>query len=121
MTISSLIQNLIIQKKSKFYQEFQQLESDGVTPIPYVGKELKCIIKESHETDTILHTLTEANGGMIRVDEDTGDFAMSIDADETDITADFAVYDVVAITTADPTAERERMVEGQITYTEGNT
>jgi len=113
--------DLIIEKKAKYYQEFQQLEGDGITPIPYTTKTLKCTIKESYETTTTLHDLTEANGGVIRVDETTGTFAIQIDADQTNVTPDFAVYDIIAMTTTAPTTDIERLIEGKITYTEGVT
>ena len=108
--------DIVIQKGAKFYQEFQFVQDD-LQPISLAGKTLKCMIKESHKSPTVLHTLTEDNGGMIMLDAANGSFAMHIESDETNVTVDYGIYDIITIEDDYPTTEIERIVEGNVTYT----
>ena len=112
--------DLVIQKKAKFYQEFQQVQDD-MRPISLVGKTLKCTVKESFSSSIIIHELTEANQGMVKVDAANGVFGMFIPANQTDVPYDYAVYDIIIQDNMYPTTETERVVEGKITYTKGVT
>ena len=79
-----------------------------------------CVIKESFETETILHTLTEANGGVTVLDDPQGKVGLFIaSADTVAITADFAVYTIVKLDTNFPTLDNERILEGRIIYKKG--
>ena len=84
-----------ISKKARFYQEINLTDLTN-TPVSLVGKTIKCIIKESHNTSTILHTLVEGDGIEV-LDDATGKFAMFIAAEDTDVSADFGVYDVLKV------------------------
>lgn len=116
MTAATL--NLEIEKKAKFYKEMQITLSDG-SGKSLEGKVIYCNIKESTATDTYLFQLTEANGGIIVLDDSEGRFALSIDADETDISADFGVYNVWEETEAEPETEDERVLQGKIVFSKG--
>lgn len=120
MTIPAERVDIIIPKGAKFYLEFQQVQ-DNLEPISLAGKTLKCTIKESHSSPVILHELTEANEGMVKVDEANGIFAMQIPSDKTDIPQDFGVYDIILIDNNYPTVETERVLQGSVTYSKGVT
>ena len=117
MTIVAERVDLVIQKGAKFYQEFQFVQDD-LQPITMVGKTLKCTIKESQKSPLVLHTLTEDNGGMIMLDAAQGSFAMYIEADETNVSVDYGLYDIITIEDDYPTTEIERIIEGKVTYTQ---
>lgn len=112
--------DIVIRKGGKFYIEFQQLQDDG-QPISLAGKTLKGRVKESFNSTVVLHDLTEANGGLVKVDEANGIFGMLIRSDQSNVTADFGVYDIMAIDNAYPTIESEFIVVGKITYEMGVT
>lgn len=112
--------NIEIEKRAKYYQAFD-VTLDDETPVSLVGKTVECKVKESYETTEVLHYLTEANGGILILDDALGKFALVIDADQTNVIPDYGVYDVVIINTSDPTNEIERLLEGKVTYTEGAT
>lgn len=116
--MSAGVFNIEIEKRVKYYQAFD-VELDDTTPVSFVGKTLECKIKESYETDEVLHHLTEANGGIIVIDDANGKFALNINADDTNVVPDYGVYTVVAIDSSDPEDERERLLEGKVTFTEG--
>lgn len=111
--------DLTIEKKARFVKEFQIMLEDGITPKTLVGYLVKCVIKESTATETALHTLTEANGGVEIIDDALGKFKLYIPADETDVSADFARYDIVRIDEAFPDEETDRVIWGHIIYTKG--
>ena len=112
--------DFVIEKKGKFYKEID-LVNQNREPISLVGREVKCIIKESHATETILHTLTEANGGVIVLDDANGLIALFISSTDTDIQADVGVYDIIRLDPLNPTLDNERILEGKITYSKGVT
>lgn len=107
-----------IEKGIKFYKELQLTKEDG-TAKTLVGKEVKCIIKESKETATKLHELTEANGGIEVIDDTNGIFALYIPADDTLVDADFGFYDLLEIDSTYPDTETEKVLYGRITYVKG--
>lgn len=112
--------DLVIRKGGKFYVEFQQVQDD-MTPISLAGKTLKGSVKESLKSPTVLHDLTEANGSLVVVDEANGIFGMLLRSNQTNVTADYGIYDIMAIDDDYPTIESEYVVEGKITYTTGVT
>lgn len=112
--------DLIVRKNSKFYVEFQLAQDDG-TPISLKNKILKCIVKESDKSTTVLHTLTSANGGLPIVDEDNGIFGFLLKSDETGVTVDRGVYDILVVDNDYPTIESECHIFGNITYIAGRT
>lgn len=120
MTIPAERVDITIPKGAKFYQEFQQVQ-DNMVPISLAGKSLKCTIRESYKSPVVLHELTEANGGMIKVDEANGVFAMLIPSDKTNVSCDFGVYDIILIDNLYPTVETERVIQGQVIYSKGVT
>lgn len=109
-----------IEKGAKFYREMN-LTTDANAPVSLVGKTLRCQIKESYETETVLHDLTEANGGIDILDDAVGRFALVIGSTDTKVDADYAVYDILKIDTAFPELDNERVLQGQITYLKGST
>lgn len=120
MSIPPETYDLVIRKGGKFYQEFQQVQDNGV-PISLAGKTLKGRVKESLKSPTVLHELTEANGGVVKVDEANGVFGMLIRSDQSNVAADFGIYDIMLIDNAYPTLESEYVVAGKITYITGVT
>ena len=107
--------DIIVKKGAKFYQEFQFLDDSG-NPVPYTGKTLKGRVLESFKTNNVLHDLTEANGGMVRVNELDGSFAIYLPGNITKVNVDHGFYDVVAIDNAYPTTEIEPFLEGTVSY-----
>lgn len=120
MSIPPERHDLVVRKGGKFYVEFQQVQDD-MTHISLAGKTLKGRVKESLKSPTVLHDLTEANGGLVIVDEANGIFGMLLRSDQTNVTADYGIYDIMAIDDDYPTIESEYIVEGKITYTTGVT
>ena len=120
MSIPPEVYDLVIRKGGKFYQEFQQVQDNGV-PIPLTNKLLKGRVKESLKSPTVLHDLTEENGGMVIVDELNGVFGMLIRSDQSNVAADYGIYDIMAIDKDYPTLESEYLVMGKVTYTTGVT
>lgn len=113
--------DIIINKGAKFYLEMQQVEDDGVTPIPFINCTIECKIRESFKSSIVLHHLTEANGGIIRLSNTEGRFALLIEATNTNIVAEYGVYDVISKDVAYPTREIDRIVQGKVTYSNGVT
>lgn len=109
-----------IEKRAKFYKEFE-LSLANLNAESMVGFEIRCYIKESPNTTTILHTLTEANGGVVILDDPSGKFAIQIASEDTDVDADFAWYDIVKIDSAYPDEETQRLIQGKIKYDAGIT
>lgn len=116
----ALRQDFTIEKGAKFYKEFLLRLADD-TPETLVGYTVACYIKESPNTTTLLHNLTEANGGVIIISDPSADFALSINSEDTIVDVDYAWYDVVKINTEYPDEETVRILEGRITYTPGIT
>lgn len=112
--------DLVIEKRAKFYREINLVYSDG-SPRSLVGKKIKCIIRESYETETALHTLTEANSGIEVLDDALGKVALVIFADNTDVNADYGVYDVIEYDELFPDEEIDRILQGRITYDKGSS
>lgn len=110
--------DFIFEKKAKVYKEIQLKNNDG-TNKSLVGYVVKCIIKESYATDTILFELTEANGGVIVLDDPNASFALAIDADDMDIIAERAVYEVLQIDSNFEDTEITKILKGKITFVEG--
>jgi hypothetical protein len=75
--------DITISRNKKFSKDFQLTEASGV-PKTLVGKKVRMVIKESYETATVLFDLTEANSGIIVVDDAMGQFTANINADDTD-------------------------------------
>lgn len=111
---------LTIYKGVKFYQEFQLLQDDE-SVVSLVGKTLKCTIKESFNAATVLHNLTEANGGVVKVDAANGIFAILITSDLTNVSVSKGVYDIISINDDYPTIETELLIRGAIVYINGVT
>lgn len=109
-----------IEKGAKFYKEFE-LDLADDNPESLVDYEIRCYIKESPNTTTKLHELTEANGGIVVLDDPAGKFAITIPADETNVDADFGWYDIVKIDSNYPDSETTRLLEGRIEYLPGVT
>lgn len=112
--------NIEIEKKVKYYQAFD-IELDDGTPVSLVGKTIECIIKESYETSENIFHLTEANGGILVLNDALGKIALVVPASQTNVVQDYGVFDVVAIGSSNPTVERERILEGKVRFTEGAT
>ncbi len=89
MTAGNL--DFIVEKGAKFSKTLTLEYSNGTTR-DLTGKTMKCVIKESTATDTILFTLTEANGGVEIIDATGGELAIHIDADDTNVAVDYGVY-----------------------------
>ena len=104
--------NLIIPKKAKLYKEFALAQD-------LTDKKIYCNIKESTATDTYLFQLTEANNGIVIVNSTNGDIALSIDADDLDITAKVGVYNIWEETESALDTDDKRLIEGKINFTEG--
>lgn len=107
-----------IEKGAKYFQAFD-IELDDTTPVSLVGKTVECKIKESVETETNIFHLTEANGGILILDDANGRLAVSIDADLTGVEPDYGVYSLYIVTTADPEDEIEHLLYGKVTFMEG--
>lgn len=120
MTIEPENYPLTIYKGGKFYVEFQLQDDDGL-PISLVGKSLKCRIKESEKSSSVLFDLTIANGGMIITDAANGIFAILITSDVSNVEADRGIYDVLQIDDSYPTLESEYVLRGKVTFIKGIT
>lgn len=105
-----------VQKGAKFYQEFQ-LTEDGTVPISLEGHKLECTIKQSYNASVNLFLLTEANGGVAKLDIANGKFCIYIESNRTNIPVSHAVYNIKLIDDAYPTTETERIIEGVLTFT----
>ena len=112
--------DFIIEKGAKFYRRMQLKNDDGTTRT-LEGYVVKCQIRESYETSTILHELTEANGGIEVLDDPNASFAVSIDALYTSPDADYAVYDIIVQNEEFLDREVERVLSGKIIYSKGVT
>jgi hypothetical protein len=110
--------DMVIEKKAKFYKEIDLQDANG-NPISSIGRLIKCVIKESYATETILFTLTEENGGILVLDDALGKIALVILSDATDVDADFGVYDLIRIDEIVPLLGNERLLEGKITFSKG--
>ena len=113
-------QDLIIEKNCKFYQELQIKNEDGTTK-SLVGYTVRCIIKESPATSTVLFDLTEGNGGVEVLDDPNASFALSIDADDLDLDAsvEYAQYEVLQVDANFPDQEIEKLLWGKILFSRG--
>lgn len=118
--MSSIRIDFVIEKRSRFYKQIDLITNDGV-PISLVGKTVEATIKESSATETVLHSLTETNGGIEVIDDALGQIALFISGEYTDVEADIGVYDIKLIDTLTPGIDDERLMEGTITYTKGIT
>lgn len=116
--MAAVRRDLTIEKKMKFYQVLQITHPDG-TGKDLTGKKIACRIKESYETEDFLHDLTEANSGVQIIDDETGEFALYIPADDTNVDALTAVYDIVEINEEFPDEETEKVMYGKINYIKG--
>lgn len=112
--------NITVYKGSKFYEQFQLVQSD-LTPISLVGKTLKGTIKESLKATANLFELTEANGGLTKVDAANGIFTMLLDSSQTNISASRGVYDIMQINDTYPDDESEYIVRGSVNFIQGIT
>jgi len=112
-----MIYNFSIDKNITFTKDIY-LTSGGV-PQSLVGKKVRCIIKESYETDTILFDLTEANNGINVLDDAGGQISLYISAADLDITADFGVYSIVSIDETYPLDIINKLLDGKITFVKG--
>lgn len=111
-------QDIVIEKGSRFYKKFQAIQFDGSVR-NLVGKKIYCNIKESTATDTYLYQLTEANGGIVVLDDALGIFALLIDADDTEIAADFGVFNVMEEDEINPVEEDDRILQGRVEFSKG--
>ena len=111
-------QDLTIEKGSKYYKGLNVTDAEGVAR-SLVGKTIKCTIRESTATSTNLLLLTEANGGVIVLNDALGQVALYISATDTKVEPDYGVYVIEEVDTAYPLLETERLLEGQVTFTKG--
>lgn len=111
-------QDFVIQKRAKFYKELD-LTDDLGAPIDLTHKTIRARIKESYATSQFLHDLTVANGGIVVLDSLNGKVALYISAEDTDVDADFGVYDVVEVDNVNYTSDIERFLEGRVEYSKG--
>jgi hypothetical protein len=118
MTMPPVQIDHIVRKNSKYYIEFQLLQDTGV-PISLKNKTLKCIVKESDKSPVVLHTLTSLNGGLPIIDENNGIFGFLLKSNETNVSVDRGVYDILVIDNDYPTIESECHIFGNITYIAG--
>lgn len=113
--------DFVMEVGAKFYKEFAlNLADNNVESL--VGFRIQGVIKESLETTTPMFTLTEANGGIVILDDPSGTFAMSIDADAVaaaHLAAGKPVAGWYVIEKVDenyPTQETQRLLQGRITF-----
>lgn len=119
--MSTFEYDLEICKRANLYQPFRVKDfEDNLVVVAGRDFSIACRIKESHSTDSELFYLTEENGGIV-VDEPLGIFSISIPATDTDVNEDTGVYDVLFVDTNNPEIIKERILEGQISFTEGVT
>lgn len=110
--------DLVIDKNTQWIQEMD-IEFEDTNAVSLVGQSVKMVIKESYSTSTVLLQLTEGNGGVTILDDAGGKFVLTINADDTDMGVDYAVYDLVLVSDTDPEDEIEKLLFGKIEFREG--
>lgn len=110
--------DLVINKGARFYQEFQLVEDD-LSPISIADKTVRCVIRESWKSTTVLFNLTVDNGGVVLDDSLNGVFGLLLNANQTNIAQTVGIYDVLLVDNDHPTLDSDRVVAGKIVFSPG--
>ena len=107
-----------INKKAIFEKDIYLTDINNV-PIDLTTKSVRCIIKESKSTESILFDLTNINGGALIIEPLLGHIRLFINTEDTDIEPLSGFYEVVIFDTGYFSTTADRLLEGFITFSEG--